>query len=195
MGKIRNAITGVTAFFVSAAIHAALIGGIIYASYSAKASTAPVKTAVAAQTARSYALLPDVEIVSGVSALKRGDTAKTTAVKKEDFGSARAVPDAGGDNERSSFVYQDAVMHRIQEARLYPEDAKKEGSQGAVLVLVSILPDGTLAQVSLLKSSGKEVLDQEALSTVKRASPFPVFDRSMKEEKFVRQFSILFKLD
>ena len=73
MVKIKSTITGTIAFFVSAVLHAALIGGIIYSSGALKIIKAPVRSISSAETARSYALLPDVEIISNMSALKRND--------------------------------------------------------------------------------------------------------------------------
>ncbi len=195
MGKIKSALTGTIAFFISAVLHAALIGGIIYASGAVKTGKAPVRFISSAETARSYALLPDVEIISNMSALKRNDGSKTAPEKKEDFGTAKSTETSGGDNDKSVFMYQDAVKHRLQEARIYPEDARKEGTQGTAEISFSILPDGTLDSVSLTRSSGREVLDAEAISTVKRASPFPPFNGNTGNNKIDMQVAIVFKLN
>jgi len=53
--------------------------------------------------------------------------------------------------------------------------------EGEVLMLVSILADGTLEEVRILKSSGHRLLDQAALSTVRQAAPYQPFNVEMRK--------------
>ena len=53
--------------------------------------------------------------------------------------------------------------------------------EGEVLMLVSILHDGTLEEVSILKSSGHRQLDQAALATVRQAAPYQPFNVEMRK--------------
>jgi len=53
--------------------------------------------------------------------------------------------------------------------------------QGEVLMLVSILADGTLEEVRILKSSGHRQLDQAALATVRQAAPYQPFNVEMRK--------------
>ena len=53
--------------------------------------------------------------------------------------------------------------------------------EGEVLILVSILSDGTLEEVRVLKSSGHRALDQAALATVRQAAPFQPFNVEMRK--------------
>lgn len=53
--------------------------------------------------------------------------------------------------------------------------------EGEVLILVSILSDGTLEEVQILKSSGHRELDQAALATVRQAAPYQPFNLDMKK--------------
>ncbi len=54
--------------------------------------------------------------------------------------------------------------------------------EGEVLMLVSILADGTLEEVRVLKSSGHRELDKAALATVRQAAPFQAFHVEMRKE-------------
>lgn len=195
MNKIKSGITGILAFLVSTALHAFLIGGIMYATgaFVTHKNTVKIDKKLALQ--RAYSLLPDVEVISDSSSLKRGENIKTQNAQKEDFGSLKPEVAAGGDRENSVFMYQDAVKRRIQEARNYPDDARKEGTQGAVEVAFEIQPDGSLGQVTLIKSSGRDVLDAEAVSTIKRASPFPAYAGTINNQKMDMQVAIVFKLN
>jgi TonB family protein len=51
---------------------------------------------------------------------------------------------------------------------VYPPEAIKEGNEGTVLLLVEVLPNGRVGEIEVAKSSGYEMLDQSALTTVKR---------------------------
>ena len=50
----------------------------------------------------------------------------------------------------------------------YPEDARERGEQGKVLVRALINADGTVAELTMKRSSGFANLDQSALETVKK---------------------------
>jgi protein TonB len=55
------------------------------------------------------------------------------------------------------------------------------GLEGEVLMLVSIVADGTLEEVRILNSSGHRELDQAALATVRQASPYQPFNVEMRK--------------
>jgi protein TonB len=50
----------------------------------------------------------------------------------------------------------------------YPPLAFRAGIEGKVILLAEVLPDGRAGQTRILESSGHELLDQSALSTVKQ---------------------------
>ena len=49
----------------------------------------------------------------------------------------------------------------------YPEEARKKGLEGEVLLRVEVLADGRAGRLELKKSSGHEILDRSAMTTVK----------------------------
>jgi TonB family protein len=51
---------------------------------------------------------------------------------------------------------------------LYPQVARERGYEGEVLLRVEVLSDGGVGQIEIRKSSGYDVLDQSALTTVKQ---------------------------
>ncbi|MGJ0490991.1 energy transducer TonB [Methylobacter sp.] len=55
----------------------------------------------------------------------------------------------------------------------YPEIAMDRGWEGRVLMKVHVKPDGKPDNISVIKSSGKKVLDDAAVSTVKKWSFVP----------------------
>ena len=50
----------------------------------------------------------------------------------------------------------------------YPEEAREKGIEGEVLLRVEVLVDGRVGLIEVKRSSGHEILDQTALSTVKQ---------------------------
>jgi protein TonB len=59
--------------------------------------------------------------------------------------------------------------------RFYPENAKLEGIEGDVRLMVAINTDGSIKEVRLLASSGYTILDQAARNIVYLSSPFKPF--------------------
>tara|TARA_R110000787_G_scaffold8220_6_gene27506 strand:- start:7292 stop:8179 length:888 start_codon:yes stop_codon:yes gene_type:complete len=61
----------------------------------------------------------------------------------------------------------------------YPDEARQRKLYGELSLAVTVLPDGSVESVELLKVSGQPVLDQAAVETVRMASPFAPFPRDM----------------
>jgi protein TonB len=71
---------------------------------------------------------------------------------------------------RANFSYiRDMIMKRM----IYPGRAREMGWQGKVKVSFVISSDGFVKDIRILESSGVEILDRNAVETVKKASPFP----------------------
>ncbi len=54
----------------------------------------------------------------------------------------------------------------------YPDEARRRGLSGSLILEVTLRPDGALRSVRLLESSGEPVLDDAALAIVRLAAPF-----------------------
>ena len=55
------------------------------------------------------------------------------------------------------------------------------GMSGSPTLEVAITPDGALAEVNVLRSSGYAALDQAAIAVVTRAAPFAAFPTEVRE--------------
>jgi protein TonB len=55
----------------------------------------------------------------------------------------------------------------------YPQEARKKGMEGEVLLRVEVLASGRVGQIEVKRSSGHETLDRSALSTVKQWNFIP----------------------
>lgn len=65
----------------------------------------------------------------------------------------------------------ESLHRRIVELRHYPNTARLNGWEGKVVLRVQIRRDGNLDNVSVVKSSGHETLDNAAMEAVRRACP------------------------
>ena len=68
----------------------------------------------------------------------------------------------------------ESIRLGIAGALVYPEKARRLGWEGEALVAFTVLVDGRVDEVSLVKSTGIETLDRSALRAVLAASPFNV---------------------
>ncbi len=79
--------------------------------------------------------------------------------------------------EQSPFVVTDynwiadTLSEKVQRLKRYPTRAKRRMWEGTVELRVSIRANGEIQDVHVLESSGHRILDQDALKTVRLASP------------------------
>jgi TonB family protein len=71
--------------------------------------------------------------------------------------------------------YLEEIQQKIATSVIYPQEAKEFGWEGTVKVALHILNDGTLVYASIRESSGYDLLDEDALKTVKMLAPYSVF--------------------
>ncbi len=69
-------------------------------------------------------------------------------------------------------TYFGSIKRAIEVVWQYPEMALRYGLQGKLLMEFSILGNGELAQARIVRSSGSNLLDEEALRAVRSAAPF-----------------------
>jgi protein TonB len=69
-------------------------------------------------------------------------------------------------------TYFNSIKRAIEVVWQYPELALRYGLQGRLLLEFSILGNGDLESAKIVRSSGSNLLDEEALRAVKAAAPF-----------------------
>ena len=65
------------------------------------------------------------------------------------------------------------IRRRIEEAKTYPEAARRDAVQGTVDLRFRIAPDGSVEVMEILRSSGFRILDEASKQTIQRAAPYP----------------------
>jgi TonB family protein len=90
--------------------------------------------------------------------------------------------------------YLGTARMRIEQAKRYPSDARREKWEGKVVLSFQINRNGEILEINLIQSSGHRVLDEEGMETLRRASPFPS-PLLIEKEKLVLEVPILFRLE
>ncbi|HEU4684816.1 MAG TPA: TonB family protein [Nitrospira sp.] len=95
---------------------------------------------------------------------------QTAATMEKPAQVAKAAP-SGPQAKVDTRWLAESLWRRVAELKRYPHAARLNGLQGKVVLKAIIRSDGHLAEVSVQKSSGHNVLDEAAMETVKLACP------------------------
>ncbi|MCX8043181.1 MAG: energy transducer TonB [Desulfobacterota bacterium] len=87
--------------------------------------------------------------------------------------------------------YLSHLSSRIYAVWDYPEQAKQQNLSGNLMLRFIILHTGALKHVEILRSSGHDILDQEAIKTIHRAAPFNPLPAHLK----LRRLNVLATFD
>lgn len=84
----------------------------------------------------------------------------------------------------SDALYLDTWRRKIERVgnQNYPERAKVEKIYGNLTLKVAINQNGTINEVTIMKSSGKKMLDDAAIRIVRLAAPFSPLSEEMKKD-------------
>jgi len=98
-------------------------------------------------------------------------------------------------NENRLLVtYGQSISKEIKRYQKYPPPAQRRGWEGTTEVLLQIAADGKVTGITLGKSSGHPILDEEALDMVRRASPLPQAPADLRGRALVVTVPIVFRL-
>lgn len=64
----------------------------------------------------------------------------------------------------------------------YPDEARRQGISGNLMLQVSINTDGSVRNIRLLRSSGHKVLDDAAIRIVQLAAPYPPLPQEIRKD-------------
>lgn len=79
--------------------------------------------------------------------------------------------------------YFATIKRRIELVWNYPEEAARAGIFGELMLRFTLLSDGRLEDVRLLRSSGSRLLDDEAVRAVKVANPYNPFPKRITKRR------------
>jgi protein TonB len=67
-----------------------------------------------------------------------------------------------------------AIRRQVEQAKIYPDAARRAGLEGTVELRFRIGRDGTVEALEVVRSSGHPELDEIAMQTIRRAAPYPI---------------------
>jgi protein TonB len=77
-----------------------------------------------------------------------------------------------------------SIVQQLERNKSYPLAARKRGEAGEVELAFSIDREGHVLTSRIVKSSGYPALDEETMTTVRRAQPFPAPPGGLDGDKF-----------
>ena len=114
---------------------------------------------------------------------------------------AARVPDAKAQprpvapvNVEQKQHYLAALAARIDRRKFYPQISRRRGEEGTVVVSFVIDKRGGLNDMAVVESSGHRRLDQAALKTLKRVSPFKPIPDVLRRDNWPIRVPIEFLL-
>lgn len=84
-----------------------------------------------------------------------------------------APQSAAGAAPQARITWQAQVLGHLQRYKRYPRAAQRRRQEGIAQVGFAVDRSGHASDIQLVRSSGYEALDAEALATVRRADPLP----------------------
>jgi len=86
---------------------------------------------------------------------------------------SRGGPGEGGSGDGGTDILR-SIRRQIEQNKVYPDAARREGLQGTVELRFRMAGDGSVEAVEILRSSGFEILDEASQQTIRRAAPYPL---------------------
>jgi TonB family protein len=99
------------------------------------------------------------------------------------------------DKEKVLKEYIAKIVEKIKKNKKYPDSARSENIEGKIKLKIFISKSGELEEIKILSSSGYKILDNAAIDTVKRASPFNSIPDEIGRGSLTLKLDIVFKLE
>ena len=99
------------------------------------------------------------------------------------FGSTDGVDGGlgrGSGSGRGGIGWHQLLRDRIERAKQYPPEARRQGMEGTTEVEFQVAKDGSVKEVMVVRSSGFPILDQASMETIRRAVPLPVIPGTIR---------------
>lgn len=126
-------------------------------------TTEPASEVVEKTEVTEEVVQPDTETVDQ-EMIAQTDNANSNSTTDNSAAAAKAK------YVKQHFAY---IKEKIEKEFVYPRIARRRGLEGKVVVSFVICEDGTVHGVKIVESSGHKILDENAISCVSKAAPFP----------------------
>nr|VFJ48175.1 MAG: protein TonB [Candidatus Kentron sp. FW]VFJ53656.1 MAG: protein TonB [Candidatus Kentron sp. FW] len=96
--------------------------------------------------------------------------------------------------KREEDHYLAALRRRIERRKYYPRASQRRGEEGKVVVSFVIRKDGELTDLAIVRSSGIQRLDEAALKTLRRITPFEPIPAALGRNQWALSVPISYSL-
>jgi periplasmic protein TonB len=93
-----------------------------------------------------------------------------------------SIPTVRKATSRTASAFQRALFTHIARFQNYPEEARRNRTQGTVQILFTMQRDGVVTDVQIQESSGHSDLDAAAVDTIRRAQPLPAIPSDLPDD-------------
>jgi protein TonB len=139
----------------------------------------------------------NVRLASTTAALKDSLVTDSTV----NYDSAHSLPSSSSPERRTNSTaaaagndYRNKIISAISDAAYYPKKALIEKIYGEAVVSFTVNKNGAILSVNICKPSGYEILDNAAITIVRRASQkFPSIPDEVMSESLSYEIPIIFK--
>lgn len=111
--------------------------------------------------------IPEDTIAPLPSELGRASKPATTSAPASSAAPARAR------TSPTAVIFQRTLLSHIARYRKYPDQARRDRSQGTVQLVFAMRRDGMVTDIWVKASSGSNALDVAAVDTIRNAQPLP----------------------
>ena len=163
---------------------------------AAKLSIAPVLPTAPVTSSAMLAVPPPVAAPSLTAPAAVPQAAAPTASRPQSGKPTVQGPPQPASIDRGLLEQYGLKLSReIGKDQRYPRRAQMLGWTGTTQVMVRMSADGRVKEVSVAKSSGHEILDEEAVEKVKRARQLPQPPEDFRGREFTVMVPIVFRLE
>jgi len=106
---------------------------------------------------------------------------------------AQAAPQKAAGETRDSFLGR--LLAQLNRFKQYPRAARQAHIEGVVMLHFVMDADGKVTSFEIARSSGRPVLDNEALALIQRAQPLPALPADFPTRTLDAVVPIEFSLD
>ena len=136
-----------------------------------------------------------VKQVSQVQSPASAPAASPVSVSRTGSDTANSkTPGSDPKAKQQAADYFSLVSAHLNRKKRYPSEAKKARQEGVVTVRFTVARDGSVSGVSIKKSCGYALLDQETLALMQRVAPLPKFPQSMDRDSVTLSLPIDYSL-
>ena len=121
-------------------------------------------------------------------------TPTTKPIKKQTPSEDSVEQTANKINPQAINDYSSMLRAHIERFKRYPRMAQIRGWKGEVLIEAEIDGNGLLISSTVVRSSGRSILDNEGLAMMQRSIPFPLPPKDLKNNTFTITIPISFSL-